>query len=376
MLDPDLGYYFRVLRSRWSYILVGGLLGVLAGFVLTVVRPNPSIRIEQRVVADDSTAIEGEEGLVYLQLPKRDMTEEAAIVANIADELGQEDHITAVADEDAGSLAITATGGSENEAQRALEAVYSAYVQNRNNDYASRIATARASLDSAIKSADLAAQDLDDQIASLADSETVAAQAIVTLRSDVARSQRELAGEHDMIVWVDSVQSGGVKPAGESTRSTSGRLSSNGGILITMAVVGMALGALIALMRRNSKKNFDTPADLALLHDVVVLGGIDDIDTRTLEKLAKETPSENGSRMLRVTESFVGMKADDLRSVLARNGLDARVETVVSLAGSASARTGSIVIAVDRSVDNERTISDVIRMLKRDPSDPLLAVLC
>ena len=377
MLNPDLGYYFRALRTRWWHMILGGLIGLLLASLLSLSRPNTQFRIEQRVATDDSTAISGQGGLTYLHLPARQVSAESAIVMEIAEKLDQADRIIAIPDDKASSFLITATGGSEAASQRTMDLVLGAYREARTDDYESRIATARASLDAAVDATDLTAADLDAQIAALAATQTIAAQALVSQRADAAEAQRRLAGEVTMIEWVESVQTGGVSLVDEPTFSRANKLGSSTGILIALTVVGVVIGALVALIRRNLRGNFETPADLALMNEVVVLGDLSAIGAAIFDKLAGDSGQDCGAREIRITESFVGHKALELRTVLAEHGLSATVDSVVSLerAGDRSDQV-LVLLAVDRAADTERTVSDAVRMLRRDDSNPLLAVLC
>lgn len=180
-----------------------------------------------------------------------------------------------------------------------------------------------------------------------------------------------------MIEWVESVQTGGVSLVDEPTFSRANKLGSSTGILIALTVVGVVIGALVALIRRNLRGNFETPADLALMNEVVVLGDLSAIGAAIFDKLAGDSGQDCGAREIRITESFVGHKALELRTVLAEHGLSATVDSVVSLerAGDRSDQV-LVLLAVDRAADTERTVSDAVRMLRRDDSNPLLAVLC
>jgi hypothetical protein len=379
MFDPDLGYYMRTLKKGWRLIAIavvaGGVLGGATGILSSGADgwlAKQSIDVQKAAVSP----VIGKVGFVNnTPLPDRKVATEAALMTELMKGLTPGASVVAVGNDAGSTLDVTSTGSDKAVVAAALTTSVEKYVANRTADYDKFLDVLAGAITAQKAAAEASLTSLDAQIGSEASGSPLAS-GLVAQRNELVALVDSTAGALDYLASFRSTQTGGVSPIGTAVIapvSTSSRT-----VVKSAAKRGVALGLVAGvlacawlLVRRTARRRFENAADLSLYTSVVSLGDIQSLGSGLLAHIPQEDATLG--HMI-VTQSFVGDKADDLRTAMQAFGVEAKVHACLSL--PEISRAERVVIAVDRAHDDERSVEDLLLFLRERVSGPILAVLC
>jgi hypothetical protein len=137
--------------------------------------------------------------------------------------------------------------------------------------------------------------------------------------------------------------------------------------------VGAVVGAIAVMVRRMARRRIESPADLALFSSIVSVGDLAYLESLTLSKIAMAAAHAGAGKVI-ITESLAGGAASQLQSVFASHGITA--ETYPPLLLPTLGPADRIVLAIDRTMDSEQSVEDLLELLSGVVPRPVLAVLC
>lgn len=379
MFDPDLSYYLRALRAGKRILGLGLLIGAILGLVLGAVGSGRDWEVSQVLRLDKvaiTPAIDTRGFLNLSDLPDLKVLDEAALARVVTDSISlpKSTTVSIVPDDAAGSIRFFASAGSKAQATRDLQRLLDAYQKARKGDFDRRLSVDIQAVAAQRQSADESLKQLDSQIGSTSQADSVLSQALVAQRAQISDRLQAASGAQAYLQEFQKGQTGGVTPLGDPEFKQQPPTGSGVTLAIVLGLLGLVVAGIVVLLRRVFRRRIESAADLALFVSVVSVGQLDTADDQMFDKLAAGIESNDSSAKYVITESLVGEAGSALKDALAAREIHAELHPCLRLPPLAA--RDRIVIAVDRSADTEQSVDDLLDILADVVPRPVLAVLC